>query len=254
MNIVIIGTGNVATVFGRIFKKAGFQVIQVFGRNTQITQALADELGAKPCIAWDLIDRNADMYLVAISDNALFELDQHLRLSDQLVVHTAGSVSKNILQNITTNYGVLYPLQSIRKEIQMSSEIPVLVDSNNEENIQKVFQIAKHVSPIVSVASDETRKKFHIAGIFMNNFVNHLYAMAEDFCKKENLEFNLLLPLVLETAKRIEFISPKEILTGPAIRNDETTINNHVEYLKAYPSLQILYQQLTESIRNFHFE
>src|SRR5436190_24281598 len=116
MNVVIIGTGNVATVLGKLFKKAGFNIKQVFGRSIPATESLAGDLESVPCTDWNNIDREADIYLAAIADTALYDLDQHLVLLNQLVLHTAGSVSKHVLQNISSNYGVLYPLQSMRKE------------------------------------------------------------------------------------------------------------------------------------------
>ena len=154
-----------------------------------------------------------------------------------------------VLKNISTNYGVLYPLQSLRKEMPVLTEIPLLVDGNNEQSNRVVWDIAHRLSTNVSHASDEDRLKLHVAAIFMNNFTNHLYAITADFCKKENINFNLLLPLAAETAKRIELVSPHDVITGPAIRKDQITINKHLDLLNEYPLIQKLYRQMTESIR-----
>ncbi len=252
MKVVIIGTGNVATVLGRIFKNAGFEILQVFGRNSQHAATLAEEMNSVPCNEWIDINKEADIYLVALADTALYELDQHLLLSKQLVLHTAGSVSKDVLKNISANYGVLYPMQSLRKEMEVLTEIPLLVEGNNEHTIQAVWDIACRISKNVSFVNEEARLKLHVAAIFINNFTNHLYAVTADFCKKEALNFNLLLPLAAETAKRIEWISPEKVITGPAIRKDEVTINKHLDLLKDYPFIQKIYQQMTESISEFY--
>ncbi|MEO5995527.1 MAG: DUF2520 domain-containing protein [Chitinophagaceae bacterium] len=252
MNVVIIGTGNVATVLGRLFKKTGATIKQVFGRNRDNTAALASELNSLPCSEWSSIDKEADLYLVAIADTALYDLGQQLVLSNQLVVHTAGSVTKDVLKNISKNYGVLYPLQSLRKEMPLLTEIPLLIDGNNEQTRQTIWEIALRLSSNISFMGDEGRLKLHVAAIYMNNFTNHLYAVTEDFCKKEDVSFNLLLPLAMETVKRINLVSPSQVVTGPAARKDEITIKKHLHLLRAYPSIQKLYQQLTNSIREFN--
>ncbi len=252
MKVVIIGTGNVATVLGRELKNAGFTIAQVFGRNPQNAFILAQELESIPCNLWNEIDKNADIYLVSIADRALYDLDQHLVLLDQLVIHTAGSVTKEVMKNISTNYGVLYPLQSLRKEMPVLTKIPLLVDGSNEQCKQIIWDVAQRLSTNVSYANNEDRLKLHVAAIFMNNFTNHLYTVTADFCKNENINFNLLLPLAAETAKRIELVAPKEVITGPAIRKDQVTINKHLDLLNEYPQIQKLYRQMTESIEEFN--
>lgn len=252
MEIVIIGTGNTATVIGKKLVTAGNDILQVFGRNSKNAEDLAVTLNSKPCNSWDHITRQADFYLVAIADKALYELEHHFHLRGGIVLHTAGSVSKGIFKNITSDYGVLYPLQSIRKEMPVLTEIPLLVDASNEQTLEKVLYLARQISGQVSLADDEKRLRLHLAAVCLNNFTNHLYQVAADFCQKEHVEFNLLLPLLLETAKRMELVSPDEALTGPAIRNDQVTINRHLDLLQSYPLFYRLYEQMTRSIREFN--
>jgi predicted short-subunit dehydrogenase-like oxidoreductase (DUF2520 family) len=251
MKIIIIGTGNVATIFGRMFRNSGNEIVQVFGRNPLLAGELAKDLDSDACIDWRLINSRADLYFVAIADTALYELDSNLRLSNQVVVHTAGSVSKDVLKKISANYGVLYPLQTIRKQLPVLTSIPLLVDANNDYTIKTLLQMGKSLSSTVLPANDDERMKLHVAAVFINNFVNHLYAVAEDFCAKERVEFNLLFPLISETARRIEMISPQKVVTGPAVRNDTITINKHLDLLKSHPSLKLLYEQLTASIKKY---
>lgn len=248
MKVVIIGTGNVATVLGRIFKKTNFTIIQVFGRNIDNASSLAAELDSVSCCEWNNIDKEGEIYLVALADIALYDLHTHLNLSKQLVFHTAGAVSMDVLKNISVNYGVLYPLQSLRKEMAVLTEIPFLVEGNNEYTTQAIWKVANLLSSNVSAIKEEARFKLHVAAIFINNFTNHLYTLTEDYCNKEALDFNLLLPLALETAKRLKWISPRQAATGPAMRKDEVTINKHLAMLKAYPDIQKIYRQITESI------
>ncbi|MBS1934013.1 MAG: DUF2520 domain-containing protein, partial [Bacteroidetes bacterium] len=198
---------------------------------------------------WENMIDSAGIYVVAISDNSLLGLDAHLSLPNKLIVHTAGSVSKDVLKKISRNYGVVWPLQSVRKENDKIPEIPLLVDGNTEDDLTLIFDFAKTISDNVHIASDEIRLKLHTAAVFVNNFTNHLYALTEEYCKKENIDFNLLLPIIDETAGRLHFSSASQMQTGPAIRNDRATINRHLELLKNHPALKELYKTLTESIQ-----
>jgi predicted short-subunit dehydrogenase-like oxidoreductase (DUF2520 family) len=251
MKIVIIGTGNVAHVFGKLFLTAGHTIGQVFGRNGLHAQQLAVELNTGYCSTWSEISEDADLYLLAVSDKALYELHQ-LHLPGKTVVHTAGSVPMDVLKPVSSSYGIIYPLQSLRKEMPVLTRIPLLVNSCNEETSHTVLSLARSVSADVTVTTDKQRLEYHVAAVFINNFTNHLYAVAEHFCEREGLDFSLLFPLAAETARRLETGSPSQALTGPAIRNDLVTINKHLELLDKYPLLKSLYSHLTDSIRQFH--
>lgn len=249
MKVVIIGTGNVAFVLGRKLKKSGFIITQVFGRNAGDAATLAEELECSSCGLWEEISTDGDIYLVAITDKVLYELDQHLVLHNQLVLHTAGSVPMKVLECVSMNFGVLYPLQSLRKEMDVLTEIPFLVEGNNKKAAELAWSIAARLSSNVSVATDEERLKLHVAAVVVNNFTNHLYAVTENFCRQESVDFSMLHPLAMETAMRLAIKSPALLTTGPAIRKDEITINKHLDLLSAYPLFQKLYRQMTGSIR-----
>ncbi len=248
MRVVIIGSGNVASVMGRLIKKKGHEVIQVLSRDMDHAKLLADELSCVYSGSSDTVDRSADLYLVAVSDSALYELNKSFYIGNKLIVHTAGSVSKDVLREISTNYGVIYPLQSLRKEMSYEDDIPFLVDGNSEETITLLEDFTKTLSGKVAKATDEDRLKLHVAAVVVSNFTNHLYALAEEFCEKENVDFKLLAPLIKETAVRIEHRSPAEVQTGPAIRNDVFTLDKHLRQLANYPRLKYIYLKLTDSI------
>ncbi|MBS1512046.1 MAG: DUF2520 domain-containing protein [Bacteroidetes bacterium] len=250
MRIVLIGSGNVATVLGRLFKQKQHEVIQVMSRHLAHAKILAEELGCNYTNYDGTTDMTADLYVVAISDGVLFDLNKSFQMGSRMIVHTAGSVSKDVLKGISENYGILYPFQSLRKEIQQIPQIPFMVDGNNEYTISTLETFAQTVSPIVKRSGDEDRLKLHLAGVVVNNFTNHLYAMAEEFCEKEHIDFKLLFPLINETTKRIETFSPKTVQTGPARRNDVYTLDRHLRTLNNHPKLKYLYLKLTDSIMN----
>jgi len=250
MEIVIIGTGNTATVLGRKLKAAGHNIVQVFGRDTSAASKLAYELGTESTNYWNVVYRDADLYILAVSDIAIDEILQELQLPDKTIVHTAASVSKNILKNKSQHYGVFYPLQSLKKDIAHLPDIPIVIDASDESTLKGLETLAQSISDKVVEAGDEQRMKLHLAAVVVNNFVNHLYALAEAYCNSEGIDFTLLLPLIKETADRLTLISPSQLQTGPAFRNDRNTVERHLELLKKYPHLRKIYETFTESILN----
>ena len=252
MKVIIIGTGNVATVLSKLCKTAGHDILQVYGRNSDAAASLALHLHAAPCNNWNEIHTDGDIYIAAVSDAALTEMATKLILPGRLIVHTAGSVSMHVLKPISSRYGILYPLQSIRKELPPGASIPLLVDGNSEDVKTVVQALASQLSANVVLTTDEERVRLHIAAVMVNNFTNHLYQLAEAFCEKEALDFKLLLPLIQETANRIEQISARKSLTGPALRKDQLTINKHLQLLESYPAIKQVYEQLTASIQQFN--
>jgi predicted short-subunit dehydrogenase-like oxidoreductase (DUF2520 family) len=248
MEIVIIGTGNTATVLGRKLKAAGHKIVQVFGRDTSAASKLAYELGTESTNYWNIVYRDADLYILAVSDIAIKEILDELQLPDKTIVHTAASVSKNVLKNTAHHFGVFYPLQSLKKEISHLPDIPIVIDASDESTLKELEVLAYSISDKVVEAGDEQRMKLHLAAVIVNNFANHLYALAESYCNHEGIDFNLLLPLIKETAERLEYVSPSQSQTGPALRNDRDTIEKHLSLLKKYPHLKKIYETFTESI------
>ncbi|MBL7724115.1 MAG: DUF2520 domain-containing protein [Chitinophagaceae bacterium] len=252
MDIAIIGSGNVAAVLGRKFKAAGHTILQIYSRNASAASMLAYEWDSESTNYISLINKNADVYLVAVNDDAIATVAKELLLPGKIVAHTAASVPKEILKTVTAHYGVFYPLQSLRKEMSYSPDVPVFFDGSDEFTKKKLELLAHSIAEEkVAEAGDDARLKLHVAAVVVSNFTNHMYVMAEEYCRKEGLDFRQLLPLIEETASRIKDISPRQAQTGPAIRHDSETIHKHLELLKQHPQLKNLYVLLTESIQQF---
>jgi predicted short-subunit dehydrogenase-like oxidoreductase (DUF2520 family) len=250
MNIIIIGTGNAATVLGKKFRKAGHRIIQVFGRDASAASKLAYQFDTESTNYWSVIRKDADFYLIAVADEAINEVAKHVNVPGKVVAHTAGSVKKDVLRNMSHHYGVFYPLQSLRKDADELPDTPIFIDASDEVAKQKLEQLAQSISKEqVMVANYDVRSKMHIAAVFVSNFTNHLYKLAEDYCKKEGIDFKQLIPLIEETAFRLKTISPAQTQTGPAIRHDEPTIQKHLASLEKYPQLKKIYEVMTESIQ-----
>ena len=250
MDIVIIGSGNVATVLGRKFIAAGHRIAQVVGRNAKAASALAYEWDTVSTNYLIAINKNAEVYIIAVSDDAIDDVVRGLKLPGKIVAHTAAAVPKEVLKKATEHYGVFYPLQSLNKDMKSLPDTPIFYDGSDDITRKKLHTLANSISKEkVAEADNNERLKLHVAAVFVSNFVTHLYALAEEYCRKEGLDFKQLLPLIEETASRIKEIAPQQAQTGPAIRHDSETIHKHLELLKDHPQLKNIYVLLTESIQ-----
>src|SRR5687768_3972484 len=193
MDIVIIGSGNVAAVLGRKFKAAGHNILQIISRNASAASALAYEWDTESSSYKSVINTNADVYLVAVSDEAIEEVVLDLKLKDKVIAHTAASVSMEVLKKVSKHYGVFYPLQSLRKDGKGLPEFPVFVDGNDETAKRMLADLARTIAgENVLAAGDEARLRLHVAAVLVSNFTNHLYALAENYCKIEGIDFKQL--------------------------------------------------------------
>src|SRR5690242_9562626 len=252
MRIVMLGSGNTATVLSGLITKAGHQIVQVVSRNEENAQILATKYAASSTTLYVDHFEEADLYIFALNDAALDHLEKISALKGKFIVHTAGAVSINVFKDITSSYGVLYPLQSLSKFSEVVPEIPFLIDGNNQETLHRVLGFAKTLSGNVTEANDAERLKYNVAAVFVNNFTNHLYALADMFCEKERIDFKNLFPLIEETTKRVKANSPFLTQTGPAVRDDIFTLNRHLQALASSPDLKYIYLKLTESIIKLH--
>lgn len=250
MDIVIIGSGNVAAVLGRKFKAAGHNITQVYSRNASAASELAYVLDTESTNYKSMISKSADVYLIAVNDDAIDEVADDLKLPGKVVAHTAASVPKEVLSNVSAHYGVFYPLQSLRKEMAVLPDVPVFFDGSDEIAKKKLETLARSISSEqVGEAGDDARARLHVAAVVVSNFTNHLYKLAEDYCRQEGLDFRQLQPLIEETALRLRNSSAAAAQTGPALRHDKETIQKHLELLGSHPQLKNIYLMLTESIQ-----
>lgn len=252
MKIVIIGTGNVATITGKKILEAGHKIMQVAGRDAAKTNLLALQLRCEAVYNLSLLTLSADIYIIAVSDSFIEAVAAQLKLKDKIVVHTAAAVPKNVLATCSNNFGVLYPLQTMVKEMPYLPPVSVLIDGNNETTKKVLTEFASGWAENVQIAGDEERVKLHVAAVFVNNFTNYIFTITEEYCKKEQLHFNLLYPLMEETIARLKTNSASVLQTGPAVREDYSTIAKHYEILSNHPQLKSFYKLFTNSIISFY--
>lgn len=246
----MIGAGNLAVHLSKAFQDAGFNITQVYSRSETSAKALAGILQTQFTTSIDALRTDALLYVLSVSDDVIACLVGQLPLTDQLVIHTAGSVPMDTLSGKLQNYGVLYPLQTFSKSRPIDfTGIPVFLEANTSENLQKITEIAKNISEKVYQATTEQRLYLHLSAVFGCNFVNYLYGISSQILQQAGFDFDVLSPLIIETAaKAIASGNPRQVQTGPAIRNDRKVMQKHLDILADHPDWQNIYAQLSEYI------
>lgn len=251
--IVLIGAGNVATHLGVALQKAGYEVLQIYSRTERSASILAAKLSVAYTACIENIRRDADVYIVALKDTALQELAPRLVEGREgaLFVHTAGSMPMELWKGLTGRYGVLYPMQTFSKQCQVDFRtIPFFIEASAPHELRLLHELAGKLSRKVYEITSQQRKHLHLAAVFACNFANHMYALSAEILKRQDLPFEVMLPLIDETARKVHQLSPAEAQTGPAIRYDENVINKHLALLADDPLLQELYEKISKSIHN----
>jgi len=249
-NIVIIGSGNLATRLSLALKDAGNVILQVYSPTEEHAKALAGKIGCEYTTTTDAIRRDAGLYIIAIKDDAIRPTAATLcsRCSDALFVHTAGSVPMDIFKGHATKYGVLYPMQTFSKDREVDfSEIPCFIEASSETALATIRQLAESISDHVVEADSEKRKKLHLAAVLACNLTNHCYRLAERVLEAEQIDFSLYLPIIRETARKVATMSPKDAQTGPMVRYDKGVMEMQMQMLPDQRTRDI-YRLMAESI------
>ena len=253
--VALLGAGNLATNLGKALSRKGFRILQVFSRTEQSAQELAKAIGTDYITDLEQLSPHARLCIAALKDDAIAELAPQIarHARNALLVHTAGSLSIDIWKGHAERYGVFYPMQTFSKQQEVDfGEIPFFIEANSPDNAALLKKIAGTLSASVHELSSEERKRLHLAAVFASNFTNHMYAMAHEVLKDIHLPFDILLPLIDETARKVHRLSPQEAQTGPAIRYDEKVIRSHINLLEHRPRLQEIYKLLSKSIHEYH--
>ncbi len=247
IRVVILGAGNVAQhLYTAFLEQKSVEVIQCYNRKglqlhpNQKISAITKDIDV-------LLE--ADIYILAVSDDAIKEVSSQLPFKDKLVVHTSGSVPIEMLDN-SNRKGVFYPLQTFSKDKDVDfSKVPFCLEAERDDDLELLKNLARSLSEKVYEISSEQRNILHVSAVFVNNFTNYLFSVGNDICEEYDVPFEILHPLILETAKKITKMDPAEAQTGPAVRKDNQTIERHLNILSD-TSQKELYQNLTKAIQS----
>lgn len=251
MRIVFLGSGNIAHFFAPVLSRKGHDIVQVYSRTLTHASSLAALTGSAVTDDLTAIDPDADVYILAIKDDALAEVAAQLSFEGKTVIHCAGAVSLDVLQQVSANRAVIWALYSVRKHnLPERSDVPLIVEGSNEQALDMAYRIASDISDRVLKTDYTHRQMLHLNAVFVNNFTNHLLTIAQKICEQHQLPFDILQPIIRQTLEQTEKILPSESQTGPAIRHDEATIAKHLELLAAYPGWQEVYASISKSIQD----
>ncbi|WP_298510897.1 Rossmann-like and DUF2520 domain-containing protein [uncultured Kordia sp.] len=244
VTVVILGAGNIAQHLYTVFQTTeSVQVVQVYNRSKKALNYFNDV--ATTTSLKNLVE--ADVYIIAVADDAIASIANKLPFTDRFVTHTSGSASMHVLHK-KNRRGVFYPLQTFTKGAQVDfSTIPLCLETAEKADFKVLQNITEAIGSTSYKISSEQRRALHVSAVFVNNFSNHLYRIAHEICEANNVPFKILNPLIQETARKINTITPYMAQTGPAKRGDEETINDHLAKLEKDIHKEI-YTLLTQSI------
>lgn len=249
MNIIIIGSGNLATQLSLALKAAGENILQVYSRTEEHAQILAANIGCGFTSKVDDIRRDADLYIVSIKDDAINSMVAALG-NVPAILHTAGSVPIDVFKGHASHYGVLYPMQTFSKNLKVDfRDIPCFIEGSDKETLAVIRQLAESISDHVVECDSEKRKKMHLAAVLACNLTNHCYRLAERVVESEQIDFRLFLPLIAETARKVTMMSPREAQTGPMVRYDKSIMDMQLQMLPDRRTQEI-YRLMAESIHD----
>ena len=244
----MIGAGNVAWHLSKFLFSNGFNIKTIYSFHLNNAKELANFVQAKAVDNIAEIEP-ADIVILSLKDSVYQDFIAELPKTNAFVVHTSGSLPKEILEKISPNYGVLYPFQTFNKIKEITIEqIPFCIEASNDETMRVLENLIKKLNGTFYHLNFSQREKLHLAGVFACNFTNALYGLAEDILKNENIDFDILKPLIDETAQKIKYLSPKDAQTGPAARQDYNIINKHIALLDN-DNIRNLYRFLSQIIQ-----
>ncbi len=251
ISVIILGSGNVATHLFKAFNKANNIVVnQWFNRSL----GSIEQYKGKVAITNNLDDlKEADVYILAVSDDAIHEISTKLPFTNKFIVHTSGAMTLHEIDK-KNDRGVFYPLQTFSKDVEIDfADVPFCLEVESKANIQVLNNLCEAIGSNHYKVNSDQRSSLHLAAVFVNNFVNQLYRTAHEITESTSVDFNILKPLIIETAKKIENLSPYRAQTGPALRHDKKTIKKHLRLLQNEQHKEI-YELLTKVIQQTHGE
>ena len=249
--ISIIGSGNVATNLAHAFDRAGHDILQVISANSERAKQLANCFGAYYGNSISSVDLNADFIIICVNDESYFNVLEELPKGlKSIICHTSGPVSMDVISDYAPNFGVFYPLQSLRKEKYIDFlDVPIFIEGNSTNVRENLMNLADTISNKISEVSSIEREKYHLAAVFANNFTNLMYTLSHKYLEDESLDFQNLIPIIKETANRLADDKPESWQTGPAKRGDTAIMQKHIDMLED-PKLKEIYKQLSDYIRS----
>ncbi len=257
--ITIIGAGKLATHLAKALHRANHKIECIFSRTRHSAASLANIIESAYTTDISKLPLGSDLYIIAVPDDVIGSLIPEIPAPLSGIVHTAGSMDKEILRDLSDNHGILYPLQSFSpdKEIEFKT-IPIYLEASNHYFLDQLKIFASSISGHIRMVSETQRKILHLSAVISCNFTNHLFTMSKSLLEENKMDFNDLKHLISETVNKSLELGPENTQTGPAIRNDSNTIQQHIGMLKKYEKRQkhinssAIYELLSNEIIHYY--
>lgn len=253
MEAVFIGSGSVATHLSMALQSKGITISQIYSRTKNNAEELAEKLNTSYTTDIQAIYNKADIYFYALKDSSFRDFLNNFDMPNAIHVHTAGSISMGEFDGRTSKYGVFYPLQTFSKEKKVDfSKIPICIEAVNIETQQKLLDLSSLLGSKSYLISSEKRKNLHLAAVFACNFTNYMYDISSQILQDIGVSFEILQPLIMETAEKVQTMAPYNAQTGPAVRFDDKIISSHIRMLRGKRNIRKIYRVLSKSIYKRH--
>lgn len=253
MEVVLIGSGSVATNLGLALKAKGVIVKQVYSQNPRNAEILAKKLDADYISDISDVYMHAEIYFYALKYSGLKSILRKIDMPSGIQVHTGGSIPMSEFDGLSTRFGVFYPLQTFSMDKLVDfSNVPICIEASNMDVQKKLVEVAGLLSDKIFLMSSDQRRKIHLAAVFACNFTNYMYDISYQILKDAGIPFEIIQPLIVETAEKVKTLTPFDAQTGPAVRMDIKTTSRHISMMSRKGDYKSIYKLLTKSIYNRH--
>lgn len=251
--ITLIGSGKTAHALGKALLAGRHEIIQVWSKTIANADHLAKLLNAASTDSLSEISADADVYVIAVKDDAIGEVAAQLNIENKIIAHTSGIKSKELLRSASTSYGIFYPFVSMTKETEPNFRSALfMIEGSDTDTAETLSNLAQSLSDKVIMVEEPQRQSLHLAAVFAHNFTNHMFTVAEKILADKGLSFDDLRPLIAAHIANVQQLSPSTLQTGPAIRHDSSTIDAHLALLGSNSEFKQLYLTLTDAIQQWH--
>jgi predicted short-subunit dehydrogenase-like oxidoreductase (DUF2520 family) len=250
MKIVILGAGNIATLFAKRLFEKNHTILQIVGKTETNAALLAKQVNATYTTNIEWINNNADIYLFATPDNVIVEVASNPIFKNKFLIHTSGSIDAAVFEPFTPHFGVMWPVQSLSVTVKSIPPFPIVITASDNEMASMLKILAADITTdSIITLNDEQKRNLHVAAVMASNFTNYLYQVAYNLCQEHQLPFSLLVPLIHYTAANVtNDNAPINKQTGPAFRNDTITLQKHKTILQQNPQYLQLYNLFSQLI------
>lgn len=250
----IIGSGNMAHFLGRRLEHSDLPIDAIHSRNREQGKALAQRINAAYRDSIQELEQTADVIFLCVQDDQIASVASSLSTDkDKMIVHHSGTQSLEKIRHYFPKAGIFWPVYAINKtQIAGHRNIPVIISSEDTQVQSFLIRLAEEITNLYQVMPEEKRETLHLMAVMSSNFMNHLATITREFGMEKAVPFEWVLPIIQQTVERMNAGDTAALQTGPAVRNDQLTMKQHMQMLHAHPIWQEIYRSVSQSIIEFY--